>query len=159
MIYSTATVPVNSPGEALLTREQVWRGLELKARDARLFLPPGACTACDVTLEGPNFILREATIFDAPICEFVTFEPQSKVSFHQVRGPREGVIVNEIIEDAHGALALRFYCLIGLRSAEPGGAAEQAEQATFDSADRGYAAALRATLARTRQLVADGLIT
>ena len=112
-----------------------------------------------MTLEGPNYIMREATIFDDLICEFVTFEPQSKVSFHQVRGPREGVIVNDIIEHANGALALRFYCLIGLRSAEPGGPAEQAEQATFDSEERGYAAALRATLARTRQLVADGLIT
>ena len=35
MIYSTATVPVNPQGETKLTREQVWKGLELKARDAR----------------------------------------------------------------------------------------------------------------------------
>jgi hypothetical protein len=51
MIYSTATVPVNPQGETRLTREQVWNGLELKARDARLFLPPGLCTRCDVTEE------------------------------------------------------------------------------------------------------------
>lgn len=44
MIYSTATVPVNPEGETPLTREQVWKGLELKARDARLFLPSGLCT-------------------------------------------------------------------------------------------------------------------
>jgi hypothetical protein len=36
MIYSTATVPVNPEGETPLTSEQVWRGLDLKARDARL---------------------------------------------------------------------------------------------------------------------------
>lgn len=41
MIYSTATVPVNPAGETKLTREQAWKDLELKARDARLFLPPG----------------------------------------------------------------------------------------------------------------------
>jgi hypothetical protein len=158
MIYSTATVPVNPPGEMPLSKAQVWRGLELKARDARLFLPPGACTACDVTLEGPDYIMREAQIMGDLICEFVSFVPQSKVSFHQIRGPREGVIINEIIEDANGVLALRFYCLIGLKSAEPGSPAEQAEQSVFDSEERGYPAALRATLARTRQLVAEGVI-
>ena len=38
MIYSTATVPVNPQGEAPLTKEQAWKGLVLKARDARQFL-------------------------------------------------------------------------------------------------------------------------
>lgn len=41
MIYSTATVPVNPDGARPLTRAQIWAALELKARDARLFLPPG----------------------------------------------------------------------------------------------------------------------
>ena len=41
MIYSTATIPVNPAGEAPLTRAQAWAGLVMKARDARLFLPPG----------------------------------------------------------------------------------------------------------------------
>ena len=44
MIYSTATVPVNPEGATPLTRAQVWKGLVLKARDARLFLPPDLCT-------------------------------------------------------------------------------------------------------------------
>jgi hypothetical protein len=39
MIYSTTTVPVNPRGEIPLTRSQAWRGLVLKARDAREFLP------------------------------------------------------------------------------------------------------------------------
>ena len=55
MIFSTATVPVNHHGERKLTREQVWAGLVLKARDARLFLPPGACTKCAVVAEGIDF--------------------------------------------------------------------------------------------------------
>jgi hypothetical protein len=41
MIYSSATVLVNPEGEVPLTRAQVWKGLVLEARDARLFLPPG----------------------------------------------------------------------------------------------------------------------
>ncbi|TIT50279.1 MAG: DUF1857 family protein, partial [Mesorhizobium sp.] len=51
MIYSTATVPVNPEGEIRLTRAQAWKGLELKARDARLFLVAGLCTRCDVVEE------------------------------------------------------------------------------------------------------------
>lgn len=127
MIYSNATVPVNPAGEVLLTRAQVWDGLVLKARDARLFLPPGLCTRCDVVKESATHIVREATIAGAGLCEIITFEPGNKVSFFQVTGPREGVIVNELFEDATGALQLKFYCYTGLRGKLPNGPEEQAE--------------------------------
>jgi hypothetical protein len=155
MIYSTATVPVNPDGETRLTREQVWKGLELKARDARLFLPPGLCTRCDVTEESATHFVREATIAGADLREIVALEPQSKVTFFQASGPREGAIVNELFEDEAGALQLKFYCYLGLRGKEPNGPEEQAEQAQFDS-DKGYQAALLSTLKRTREMVAEG---
>jgi len=154
MIYSTATVPVNPNGEAKLTREQVWKGLELKARDARLFLPPGLCTRCDVVEESSTHLVREATIAGADLREIITLEPQSKVTFFQVTGPREGAIVNELLEDGAGELQLRFYCYTGLRGKEPNGPEEQAEQRRFDSKDMGYKSALRSTLKRTRELLA-----
>ena len=155
MIYSTATVPVNPEGETRLTREQVWAGLELKARDAREFLPAGLCTRCDVTEEMPTHFVRDATIGGTDLREIITLEPQHKVTFFQATGPREGVIVNEIVEDESGALQLRFYCYLGLRDAAPNSPEEQAEQAQFDS-DTGYKAALLSTLQRTRALVAEG---
>lgn len=62
MIYSTATVPVNPQGEVPLTRAQAWAGLALKARDARLFLPPNLCTHCEVVQDSGTHIVREATI-------------------------------------------------------------------------------------------------
>jgi hypothetical protein len=155
MIYSTATVPVNPEGEAKLTREQVWKGLELKARDARFFLPPGLCTRCDVTEESATHFVREATIAGADLREIITLEPQRKVTFFQATGPREGAIVNELFEDEAGALQLRFYCYLGLRAKTPNGPEEQAEQAQFDS-DKGYKAALLSTLKRTRELLAEG---
>jgi len=158
MIYSTATVPVNPDGVIPLSRAQVWQGLVLKARDARLFLPPGYCTKCDVTVEGDGFIVREATILNDDLVEGITFEPENKVSFHQWSGPREGVIINEIQEDAAGDLQLKFYCFTGLRNAAAGGAEEQAEQAMMDSPDKGYRQALLATLDRTRALVVEGRI-
>ncbi|TCV60247.1 AtaL-like protein [Neorhizobium sp. S3-V5DH] len=153
MIYSTATVSVNPAGETPLTREQVWKGLELKARDARLFLPPGLCTRCDVTEESATHFVREATIAGADLREIITLEPQRKVTFFQATGPREGAIVNELFEDEDGELQLRFYCYIGLRGKQPDGPEEQAEQEQFDS-DRGYKAALVSTLKRTRELLA-----
>lgn len=157
MIYSIATVPVNPPGETRLTREQVWKGLELKARDARLFLPPGLCTRCDVVEESATHFVREATIAGADLREIITLEPLSKVSFFQATGPREGAIVNEIVENEAGELLLRFYCYLGLRGKQPNGPEEQAEQVQFDS-DKGYRAALLSTLKRTRELLADGTL-
>jgi hypothetical protein len=153
MIYSSSTVPVNPEGQVPLTRAQIWKGLELKARDARLFLPPDVCTRCEVVAESGGHIVREATIAGQDVREIISFEPQRKVSFFQEAGPREGVIVNELFEDSSGALQLRFYCYLGLRDREPGGPEEQAEQAHMDS-EHGYKLALLSTLARTRILVA-----
>jgi hypothetical protein len=157
MIYSTASVPVNPEGETRLTRAQIWRGLELKARDARLFLPPGLCTRCDVVEESATHFVREATIAGADLREIITLEPESKVTFFQATGPREGAIINELSEDEAGELQLRFYCYLGLRGREPNGPEEQAEQAQFDS-EKGYKAALLSTLKRTRELLAEGKI-
>jgi len=155
MIYSTATVPVNPEGETRLTREQVWKGLELKARDARLFLPPGLCTRCDVVEERAPHFVREATIAGSDLREIITLEAPSKVTFFQATGPREGAIVNELFEDEAGELHLKFYCYIGLRGKELNGPEEQVVQTQFDS-EKGYKAALLSTLKRTRELLAEG---
>ena len=155
MIYSTATVPVNPEGAVPLTRAQAWDGLVRKARDARLFLPPGLCTRCDVVEESATHIVRDATIAGQDLREIIVFETHSKVSFFQASGPREGVIVNQLLEDDNGALLLKFYCYTGLRGKQPNGPEEQAEQAWMDS-DKGYRTALLSTLQRTRDLLAEG---
>ena len=155
MIYSTATVPVNPEGETQLTRAQAWEGLVLKARDARLFLPPGLCTRCEVVEESASHIVREATIAGADLREIITFEPQSKVTFFQATGPREGAIINELFEGADGTLQLRFYCYLGLRGKAPNGPEERAEQEWMNG-DKGYKSALLSTLRRTRELLAEG---
>jgi hypothetical protein len=158
MVYSTATVQVNPPGEAPLTRAQVWVGLVLKARDARLFLPPGLCTYCEVVEESQTHIVREATIAGGNLREIIVFEAERKLTFFQATGAREGAIVNELFEDEAGQLQLRFYCYIGLRGKAPNGPEEQGEQAQFDS-DKGYKAALASTLKRTRELLAEGKLS
>ncbi|PWN87280.1 DUF1857-domain-containing protein [Acaromyces ingoldii] len=155
MIYSTATVPVNPEGSAKLTRAQAWQGLVLKARDARLFLPEGLCTRCDVVEETETHFVRDATIANAALREIIVLESERKVTFFQATGPREGAIINELFEDETGELQLRFYCYTGLRGKQPGGPEEQAEQAFFDG-DKGYKSALLSTLKRTRELLAEG---
>jgi hypothetical protein len=155
MIYATAIVPVNPEGATPLTRSQAWRGLVLKARDARLFLPPHLCTRCEVTEESPTHLVREATIGGAELREIITLEPESKVTFFQASGPREGAIINELFEDENGTLQLRFYGYLGLRGQQPDGPEEQAEQALLSS-DQGYRSALLSTLKRTRELLAEG---
>jgi hypothetical protein len=158
MIYSTATVPVNPPGAVPVTRDQAWAGLVWKARDARAFLPPGLCTRRDVVEESATHIVREATIGGADLREIIVLEEGRKVSFFQATGPREGMIVNELYEDAAGALQLKFYCYTGLRGKEPNGPEEQAEQAWMDS-DKGYKTALLSTLARTPALLAESKLS
>lgn len=157
MIYSTVTIPVNPEGEVPLTRAQAWKGLERKARDARLFLIPGLCTRCEVVEESPTHFVREATIGGNDLREIVVLEPESKVSFFQAAGPREGVIINELSEDAQGALQLRFYSYMGLRDKEPDPVEEQAQQAQLNG-ENGYKAALLATLKQTRELLAQGTL-
>lgn len=157
MIYSTATVPVNAPGQTPLTRAQAWEGLLQKARDARLFFPPDECTRSEIVEESTSHVVREATILGDDITEIITFEANTKITFFQVVSPREGAIVNELLEDANGDLQLRFYCYLGLRGKTPNGPEEQAAQAWMDS-DKGFKAAIQSTLARTRQLVAEGRI-
>jgi Acetylaranotin biosynthesis cluster protein L len=155
VIYSTATVPVNPEGETRLTRAQAWQGLVRKARDARLFLPPGLCTRCEVVEESSTHFVREATIGGQDLREIIVLEPESKVTFFQVSGPREGAIINELLEGEAGALCLRFYGYLGLRGKEPNGSEERAEQAWMDS-DKGYRSALLSTLTRTRELLKEG---
>lgn len=157
MIYSTATVPVNQEGETPLTRAQAWQGLVLKARDARHFLPPGLCTRCEVVEESATHFVRDATIGGQDLREIITLEPESKVTFFQVSGPREGAIINELLEDETGKLLLRFYGYLGLRGKVPNGSEEQAEQALMDS-DKGNKSALLSTLTRTRELLKKGTL-
>ena len=153
MIYASATLPVNPDGEIPLNRAQAWQGLVLKARDARLFLPPHLCTRCEVVEESATHLVREATIAGDDLREIISFAPEHKVTFFQATGPREGAIVNELFEDESGALQLRFYCYLGLRGKAPDGPEEKAEQ-QWMSSDKGYETALLPTLKRTRELFA-----
>ena len=59
------------------------------------------------------------------------------------------------MDRSDGSLGLKFYCYLGLLNGEPGGPEEKKAQSMMDSEDKGYRAALVATLAKTRALVAE----
>ena len=156
MITMSIDVPVNEDvpaGEEVLSRNEIWRGMVAKARDARDFVP--GCTKCEVVDEGDGYVIREAAINGIELKEIISFEDERKVIFHQVNGPWEGIIVNELVDGENDTLLLRFYCLLSRLSVESGGEEELRDQAMFGG-EKGYGPAIRQTIATTRRLLKGG---
>src|SRR6266516_2516051 len=60
MFTMTRSVPVNDRGDPdipVLNRDQVWKGLELKAENALPFVPK--MTKCDTIERGHNYLVRD----------------------------------------------------------------------------------------------------
>ena len=107
MFSVSESLPVNEPGEIRLTRADVWRGLELKARNALPFIP--AMTHCVVFREeSENVFFREIVFKGDRAMQRVTLEPLQGVTFERLTGKSVGMIRNTIEEDESGALSLRF---------------------------------------------------
>lgn len=148
MFSVNESVPVNEDGQIHLTRADVWRGLELKARNALPFIP--AMTHCVVVREESENVFFREIIFDGDrAMQRVTLEPMRGVTFERLTGKSVGVIRNLIDEDADGRLSLRFTFDLEL----PGVAAGSPEEAAYAAEMRvAYLGALNATLAALRQL-------
>ena len=100
----THTLPVNPAGEPPLTRDQVWRGLVLKAEDATRFVP--AITACTVVERFAGGLVREATHAGHTVRERVAFDPPREVVFDDL-GPAGGRVLNTLADGPDG-LTLTF---------------------------------------------------
>jgi hypothetical protein len=74
------------------------------------------------------------------------------VKFERVTGRVLGTILNEIIEDDDGDLALRFTFKLAVEGLPPGGAAESEFAATME---QGYLMAVAATLKAMRELARE----
>src|SRR6266540_1412463 len=129
MISVTTAVPVNPPGQdVVLTRDDVWRGLVLKAENALPFVP--AMTRCDVTSRTDSVIEREIEFRGERLGERVTFDPKKQVTFVRTSGSVLGTIRNDI-EEEDGDLRLRFSFDLELQGVEPGSDAEKAYEDTM----------------------------
>lgn len=151
MISVENSVEVNPAGEEVaLARQDVWRGLELKAANALPFVP--AMTVCEVKEERENFIRREIEFRGQRFGEDITLVPGESVQFDRTFGPVMGRIRNEILEGDGGELLLKFSFNLELEGVEAGSAEEKEYEATMS---KDYLKAAGATLAATRRMVAE----
>lgn len=142
-------IPINPDGaEPSLSREQVWKGLEMKAENAIPFV--NGMTQCDVIERDENTILREITFNGAQSREAITLYEPVKVQFERTDGT--GWIDNTI-SDSETGLILSFTFGINFPGIEAGSAEEKSKG---DSMRGAYVSAVSATLSRVRQMVAAG---
>ncbi len=148
MVHASRTIKVNSdPSEPRLTRSLVWRGLVMKAENPLPFVP--VITSCRVLERRSDGLTREIVDKGDTITEIVTFQPERMVKFERTSGRVLGTILNEIIDDADGELALRFTFTLTVEGMAPGSAAEGDFAAQME---QGYLMAVAATLKAMRRL-------
>lgn len=144
--YATLVNPESV--EPKLTREQVWRGLELKAENAIPFV--NGMSQCDVLERTDTTIDRVVTFRGSQHHEHIVLSEPIQVYFERKDGT--GWIYNTI-SDSDMGLLLTFTFGITF----PGVAENTPEEKAHGENMKGaYTGAVTATLSRVRQMVADG---
>jgi len=149
MIELSHSVLVNDAADAdapVLTRDDVWDGLVMKAENALPFVPK--MDKCDVVEQRENFILRDIRFGGDDLREEVTLTPKTKVEFRRVQGRVLGTIKNEILENAKGELELEFSFALELEGVKPGSQEEIDYEENMRDA---YMGAVVATLGAIRK--------
>lgn len=151
MIELSHSVLVNDPADPeppVLTRDDVWEGLVMKAENALPFVPK--MDKCEVVEQRENFILRDIRFGGDDLREAVTLTPKRKVEFRRVEGRVLGLITNEILEDTKGELELKFSFALEIEGVKPG----SREERDYEENMRGaYMGAVGATLGAIRKMV------
>jgi hypothetical protein len=150
MIELSHAVSVNDPGDRqapMLTRDDVWDGLVMKAENALPFVPK--MEKCEVVERRENFILRDIRFGGDDLREAVTLTPKTSVVFRRVQGRVLGEITNEILENPAGELQLKFSFALEIEGTEPGSREERDYEANMRDA---YLGAVTATLAAIRKM-------
>jgi hypothetical protein len=156
MFTMTRAVPANDksdPDMPVLNRDQIWKGLELKAENALPFVPK--MTKCDTIERGDNYLERDIVFRGEPARERVTFYPKRMVQFDRLSGSTLGTIKNEIEEDASGELSLRFTFSLEKEGIPP---ASIEEEAYAKQMEGDYLGAVQATLTAIRRWVKEGTL-
>ncbi|WP_431207893.1 SRPBCC family protein [Burkholderia cepacia] len=144
MFSYAASVEVNPPGtEVVLSHEQLWRALELKAENPVAFVP--GMETCKVVERFDDGFLREAVLRGKPLIERITYT--APVMVHFERKNSVGWITNIISESARG-LVLTFCFSVTFPDVEPGSSDEQERGARMS---KSYMQAVETTLAESRR--------
>jgi hypothetical protein len=150
MYKLSRTIPVNEPGKPLLSRHDVWTGLEMKANNALPFVP--IMQKCEVREQGPGWLTRDILVNNVPLTEKVTFEPENRVIFERIAGSEPGRIENIIGEDEQGNLTLTFAFALSKQGLESG---SEAETKHFSPMEGAYLGAVASTLGAVRRTVEE----
>ncbi len=150
MYKLSRTIPINEPSKPLLSRHDVWTGLEMKANNALPFVP--IMQKCEVREQGPGWLTRDIVVNSVPLREKVTFEPEQRVIFERIGGSEPGRIENIIGEDAQGNLTLTFSFALTKEGVAPGSEAETRHFAPMEAA---YLGAVASTLGAVRRTVLE----
>ena len=155
MVRASRTIKVNNdPADPPLTRSLVWLGLVMKAENPLPFVP--VISSCKVIERRSDGLVREIVDKGDTITEIVTFQPERTVKFERTSGRVLGTILNEIVEDNDGDLALRFTFALSVEGVADG----SAEETDFASQmEDGSLMAVRATLKAMRKLASDQTLT
>jgi hypothetical protein len=154
MVHASRTIKVNAdPAETPLSRSLVWRGLVMKAENPLPFVP--VISSCKILERRDDGLVREIVDKGDTITEIVTFHPERRVKFERTSGRVLGTILNEIIEDDDGDLALKFTFTLSVAGMAPGGAEENEFTGQMEA---GYLMAVQATLKAMRILAGDNAL-
>lgn len=126
----------------------------MKAENPLPFVP--VISSCRIIgWHGDDRFTREIVDKGDTITEVVTFHAERAVKFERTSGRVLGTILNEIIEDGDGDLALKFTFTLAVEGIAPGSAAERDFANTME---QGYLMAVAATLKAMRKLAKDNAI-
>jgi hypothetical protein len=150
MYKLSRTIPVNETGQPVLTRQDVWKGLVMKANNALPYVP--AMKKCEVVEKGQGWLVRDILLGEEPLREKVTFEPERRVIFERVMGNEPGRIENVLGEDAQGNLTLTFSFSLTRKGMEGN---PEAEKKHFAPMEGMYFNAVASTLAAVRRMVGE----
>jgi hypothetical protein len=148
-------VEINDPLNPLidtLSREQLWRGLVLRAERPKMFVP--WLDQCEIVLRSGTAIERKLRYGDLVIRDQVNFLPQLQVHIHVPKQPNvPAADLNMTIEEPQpGLLFVRFEYD---DNAEP----ENTDDAFYDEFRRSaYQESDIDTVRMIRQLAADGVL-
>src|ERR1700678_1489557 len=154
MIFVSHRLPVNEPGEPVLSQADVWDGLVMKANNALPFVP--SMTSCEVTARHSDTVFdRDIDFRGQEMTERITLESPHRVTFTRIAGPVLGTIANEV-ESEGDDLYLRFSFALVVGGVD-GGSLEERRYADGMTGD--YLKAVAATLAAMRRIKAGETVS
>lgn len=146
------SVDVNPAGATpVLSREQVWRGLVLKAENAVPFVP--GMESCTVLERYADGLLREVVVRGDRFRERIIFTPPVQVSFERVDTLEHAGWITNVLSESDRGLLLTFTFAVSFPGVEPGSGEEKGRAEAMKSS---YLSAIETTLRIVRRLVQEG---